>query len=353
LSCEKIWCNFYKMENTFHIQWHINDRCNLRCLHCYQDIFTSERELSFPSLKDIFENIREFLKEEKKLLVVDITGGEPFLHDDFFSLIEFLISSEVVKKVGIITNGFFLDKENLNFLERFKKIEIKISAEGVDKETYELFRGKGNFEKFVETCNLLKSTNLKKTLMFTLLESNFSEVKKLFDFIENFEFDRFVVERFIPWGRGRKIQNQVISLKNWMETVKILFKKTGVEEIWSEILPYRAFMVERLKGEYNLFGAPCIIGKDGCAVMPDGSVFPCRRFPLSLGNLKETQFSEIWRNSEILKNLREKKFLKGRCKICKINDCNGCRAIAYSLTGDFFEEDPLCFLKGMENGTYS
>lgn len=340
------------MENIFHIQWHINDKCNLRCLHCYQDIFTSERELPFSSLKEIFKNIKEFLEKEEKSLIVDITGGEPFLHKDFFQFIEFLNGLKIVKKVGIITNGFFLNRENLKFLENLRKTEIKISAEGVDKETYEIFRGKGNFEKFTEICNLLKTAGFKKTLMFTLLENNFLQTWKLFDFIEHFRFNRFVIERFIPLGKGRKIENLVISLENWIKTVKILFKKTGIEENFLLILPYRAFMIEKFEREYNLFGAPCIIGKDGCAIMPDGTVFPCRRLPFPVGNLRENSFSEIW-SSEVLKSLKEKKFLKGRCKICKINDCNGCRAIAYSLTGDFYEEDPLCFLKGIENETYS
>ena len=64
------------MENTFHIQWHITNFCNLRCRHCYQENFTPEKDISFGELKKIFRNVENFLKRENKKLVIDLTGGE-------------------------------------------------------------------------------------------------------------------------------------------------------------------------------------------------------------------------------------------------------------------------------------
>jgi len=103
-------------------------------------------------------------------------------------------------------------------------------------------------------------------------------------------------------------------------------------------------MVEIEKGNNYLYGAPCIVGKDGFAIMPDGDVYPCRRFPFKIGNLLQDEVRNIWKNSSVLNLLRKRENLKGRCRECKINDCNGCRALAYSVKGDFLEEDFLCFL---------
>ncbi|RKY32201.1 MAG: hypothetical protein DRP67_01310 [Candidatus Omnitrophota bacterium] len=330
------------MEKTFHIQWHITNFCNLRCRHCYQDDFSKMEDLPFFELKNIFKKIEKFLKENDMKLVLDITGGEPFLYEDFLPLIEYISSSTFVKKLGVITNGFFINERYIDIFLKYS-IELKISAEGVDRESYEYFRGKGNFEKFKRICEIIKESELQKTLMFTLLDINFPQIEKTFQFIEKYNFNCLVIERFIPWGMGRKIKEYLISGRNWVKTVEILFEKCGIEKDFSLILPYRAFMVKIENMKYNLYGAPCIIGKDGCAIMPDGAVYPCRRLPFKIGDLKNQELSDILK-SPVLKKMTDRKFLKGKCGKCEIEDCLGCRALAYSLKGDFLEEDPLCFL---------
>ncbi len=333
------------MKDTFHIQWHITNLCNLRCIHCYHDDFSKNQDRSPEDLKAMFLNISNFLQEENKDLVIDITGGEPFLYKDWKELFSYLYKNLCVKELGIITNGLFLDEEILNFLKDFPDTKLKISAEAFEKETFEKFRGKGNFEKFIKTINLLKEKNFEKTLMFTIMEQNVSEVEKLFHFIEEYKIKHFIVERFIPWGEGRKIISQVVSLENWIKTIKILLNKTGIEEDIYPLIPYKGFRVTKENGAFELYGSPCIVGTDGIAVMPDGSVFPCRRFPLKIGNLLKESLHDIWNNSQVLKKLRDRKNLKGKCLGCKIKDCTGCRALAFAMAGDYMAEDPLCMLK--------
>jgi len=296
----------------------------------------------------MFVNIRNFLQEENKDLVIDITGGEPFLYKEWKELFSYLYKSPCVKEAGIITNSFFLNEEILNFLEDFPETKLKISAEAFEKETFEKFRGKGNFEKFIKTMNMLKERNFEKTLMFTIMEQNVSEVEKLFYFIEEYNINHFIVERFIPQGVGRKITNQVVSLENWIKTIKILLSKTCNEDNLYPLIPYKGFRVTKENGAFELYGSPCIVGTDGIAVMPDGSVFPCRRFPIKIGNLLEESLYDIWNKSYVLKRLREKKILKGKCHGCKIKDCTGCRALAFAMTGDYMAEDPLCIFSSEE-----
>jgi MoaA/NifB/PqqE/SkfB family radical SAM enzyme len=76
--------------------------------------------------------------------------------------------------------------------------------------------------------------------------------------------------------------------------------------------------------------------------MPEGNVFPCRRLPITIGNLLETPLRQIWEESDLLGKLRKKKNLKGKCGTCGMRECRGCRSLAFSLTGDFLGEDPHC-----------
>ena len=329
--------------DTFHIQWHITDNCNLRCRHCYQNDFSPEKDLPLESLIFIFENISEFLKKENKKLVIDITGGEPFLHRYFWELVEHILNSKFLKSLGIITNGFLLNEEIIYTIEK-NMIKLKISAEGFEKEIYEFFRGK-NFDKFLKICEELKEVKTEKYLMFTLLEKNWEQIYKIFDFAEKYNFDGVIIERFIPYGLGEKLKDEIISFGKWILVTEFLHKFCNLEfDIW-DIVEYRGYMIKLKNGSYELYGSECIVGRDGVAVMPDGNVYPCRRFPLSIGNLLNEELSTIWKNSEILNKIRDKGNLKGKCKNCFIDNCYGCRALCYSISGDYLEEDPLCYLK--------
>jgi radical SAM protein with 4Fe4S-binding SPASM domain len=61
------------------------------------------------------------------------------------------------------------------------------------------------------------------------------------------------------------------------------------------------------------------------------------------GNVRERGFTEIWSTSPVLRNLRDRKKLKGRCGACEFNElCGGCRCRAQAAFGDYLQEDPSC-----------
>jgi radical SAM protein with 4Fe4S-binding SPASM domain len=151
-----------------------------------------------------------------------------------------------------------------------------------------------------------------------------------------------IIERFIPLGRGREVVNEVLSKEEWKEMIGMLQHFFSAEEDERSFLPYQAFQVSFGGEEPELLGAPCVIGVDGLCIMPEGSVFPCRRLPISIGNLLETPLKQIWEESEILEKLREKRNLKGRCGRCEMKECRGCRSLAFALTNDYLAEDPHC-----------
>ena len=329
--------------NTFHIQWHITDNCNLRCTHCYQSYFSPENDLPLESLIYVFENISEFLKQKNRKLVIDLTGGEPLLHKYFWELLEYILNSRFLETLGIITNGFFLNDEVIYRIEK-NMIKLKISSEGFEKKVYEFFRGK-IFEKFLKICERLKEIKTEKYLMFTLLEKNWEQIYKVFDFAAKYKFDGVIIERFIPYGIGEKLKNEVISFEKWALITDFLHKICNIELEIKDIVEYKGYMVKLDNGEWNLYGSECIVGREGVAIMPNGDVFPCRRFPVSIGNLLNEKLSFIWENSNILNKIRDKGNLKGKCKNCSVSNCYGCRALCYSIFGDYLEEDPLCYLK--------
>lgn len=64
---------------------------------------------------------------------------------------------------------------------------------------------------------------------------------------------------------------------------------------------------------------------------------------LKLGNIKKDNLEDIWINNKVLKELRDKNALKDSCSQCESRFiCGGCRARAYTITGDYLAGDPGC-----------
>jgi radical SAM protein with 4Fe4S-binding SPASM domain len=87
----------------------------------------------------------------------------------------------------------------------------------------------------------------------------------------------------------------------------------------------------------------CLAGTGVCFVSHEGKVFPCGYLPVTAGDVRTRDFAAVWRGSPVFAVLRDPELLEGKCGICDHRDvCGGCRARAYSETGDFLAEEPWC-----------
>jgi radical SAM protein with 4Fe4S-binding SPASM domain len=333
------------LKDSFYIQWHITNLCNLRCKHCYQDDFSKKGELDGAELKKVSDNLLTTIREWDQRACIHLTGGEPFLKPELFPLLSDLDQQTMVEELGIITNGLTIDQEIMQRLSGFSKLKkIKISLDGGDAKTNDSIRQKGTFDKVMRNLPVIKETGRFEILfMFTVMKRNFKNLPSLFKLCQDLSIDGLIIERFIPLGRGREIMGEVLSKEEWKEMIKMLLDFFPIGEEDYSFLPYQAFQISFDEKEPELLGAPCVVGVDGLCIMPEGNVLPCRRFPISIGNLLETPLKKIWEESDLLEELRKRENLKGKCGRCEMRDCRGCRSLALALTGDYHEEDPHCW----------
>jgi radical SAM protein with 4Fe4S-binding SPASM domain len=333
------------MKDSFYIQWHITNICNLHCQHCYQDDFSKKGDLDWSGLKKVSDNVISTLREWNKIACIHLTGGEPLLKPELFPLLNDLDQQSMVEELGIITNGLLVDREMMRRFSGFSKLKkIKISLDGGDAETNDSIRSKGTFDRVIQNLSYIKKTRRFEILfMFTVMKKNFKSLPSLFHLCQDMGIDGLIIERFIPLGRGKEITNEVLSQEEWKKMIGMLLDFFPTEEEDHSFLPYQAFQISFSGGETELLGAPCVIGRDGICVMPNGDVLPCRRFPISIGNLLTDSLYTIWEKSELLEKLRKKENLKGKCGSCARKECQGCRSLALALTGDYLEEDPHCW----------
>ncbi|MDP3184950.1 MAG: hypothetical protein Q8M58_06750, partial [Anaerolineales bacterium] len=76
-----------------------------------------------------------------------------------------------------------------------------------------------------------------------------------------------------------------------------------------------------------------------------GEIQPSGFLPVTAGIVREHDVVDVYRNSQIFKDLRNPDKYKGVCGACEYRDvCGGQRGRAYGITGDYLESDPACVL---------
>jgi radical SAM protein with 4Fe4S-binding SPASM domain len=342
---------------VFGFQWHITDRCNLRCKHCYQDNFLGLHELDLDGLKQVANKIMKTLAKWGKKGDIAITGGEPLVKTEMLPLVNYLNSADEVVSIDILTNGTLLDADIIKQIRRFDKIRcFQVSLDGASPVTNDSIRGKGSFEKALAGIRLLRENDIIVNVMFTLQRMNTRDVPLIIDLANVEGVSTLTIERMVPTGTGKNLMDQLLMPEEIREVFEHIsehaeqqIKETGSTSIsrsrplWVLCSHNRDPINANLPTEITL-GGICSIGLDGLCILPDATVLACRRLPIPIGNLKQDSIEKIWFTSDLLWQIRDKNNLKHKCESCKlIPQCSGCRAMAYAVTGDYLATDPQCW----------
>jgi len=235
----------------------------------------------------------------------------------------------------------------LKKISSFKKIKyLKISLESGDEKVNDAIRGRGNFKKVNENIPLiLEHTKKEIILMMTLAKYNLHTIPATLQFARKFNIKGIIFERFIPLGNGVKLEKQTLNSKEFEYAINTILKLANLDVKAKDLIPYRGFWLWTKKNHgAPLRGAPCNLGDESMALMPNGDVYPCRRFPLEVGNVLQQPFDEI---VEHLKKFSTKEIsprLLGKCKLCKVDNCAGCRALSLAIHKDYLHDDSHCLL---------
>jgi AdoMet-dependent heme synthase len=147
----------------------------------------------------------------------------------------------------------------------------------------------------------------------------------------------------VPTGRAIQIEDEALRVVEYEQTLARLMEKQ--KQVAIEIKPTCAPQFIRVadkKGIPLRFSKGCLAGISYCIISPTGNVQPCAYLDMPLGNVKEIPFDKIWREDEVLRQLRTMEY-QGKCGICDYKSrCGGCRARANYYNGDFMAEDTWC-----------
>ena len=332
-------------KEEFYFQWHFMNSCNLRCSHCYQEGYFFE-DLSWEKLLLIANQITNALRKWNMRGRISLTGGEPFLSPHLFPLIKYLEKSPEIKQFDILTNGTCITQDHIETLKSCRKLhQIQISIDGPVAEVHDRVRGFGTFDKVRKTIHLLRANQLEVSFMFTLMRKNMDYAIQVIDFAEECKVNAVTVERVTPCGHSS--MPDVLTAKEIKDIYEGITKRANSVTSSLTVRRLRPLWINTAhlnSVEHSNIGGFCPVGFTSLAILWDGTVLPCRRLNIPIGNILTDGLFKIWYDSDVLWTIRNKENLKGKCHGChNVERCGGCRAIAYEITGDYMGEDIQCW----------
>jgi MoaA/NifB/PqqE/SkfB family radical SAM enzyme len=286
--------------DSFGFQWHVTDRCPGKCRHCYQNRFDGGTELSLDALKGIADDIMESLAGVP--VTINVTGGEPLLYPGLFGLMEHLSSFDNLEELNIITATYGMD---LSVIEKLKSIpkltSVKVSLESDDPSINDDIRGRGYFDMASRNIKMLAGAGLPVMVIATLGKHNYRSVEGLCALAAGLGASGVIFERFVPvpGSRGMGLSGMALTSSEWDDILAAIIRAAGAgsEISIDDLLPYKAFCIEievgSIRSRFPVLGAPCCLGASSMALMPDGTVYPCRRFPEPIGKLPDDSMDGI------------------------------------------------------------
>ena len=161
----------------------ITDRCNLTCPTCYA--MSSPHYGRHRTVEEAEKMLDIIVANEGRPDVVQISGGEPTLHPDFFAILD-IARKKPIRHLMVNTNGIRIAKDR-EFARRLASympdFEIYLQFDSLKPEALERLRGKDLSDIRLKALEHLNELNLSTTLVVTLQKGvNDDEIGSIIEF---------------------------------------------------------------------------------------------------------------------------------------------------------------------------
>ncbi|HEY9003334.1 MAG TPA: radical SAM protein [Mucilaginibacter sp.] len=161
----------------------VTDRCNLSCPTCYA--MSSPTYGRHRTLEEIEQMLDVIVANEGKPDVVQISGGEPTVHPQFFEILD-IAKTKPIRHLMLNTNGIRIAKDEA-FAERLASympdFEIYLQFDSFKKEALEQLRGEDLRDVRRKAIEHLNKYNLSTTLVVTLQKGlNTDEIGEIIEY---------------------------------------------------------------------------------------------------------------------------------------------------------------------------
>jgi radical SAM protein with 4Fe4S-binding SPASM domain len=316
----------------FSVHLDLTYRCNERCVHCYLD-HQDYGEMSTAEMKNVLDQLAA-----AGTLFLTLSGGEIFLRQDFFELLEY--ARNLHFDVSLKTNALLITPERARMLKQFgvRKVQVSLySGEAAVHDAITLVPG--SLERSLEAIRFLKAQGMVVTVACPIMKQNVTAYRSVLALAEELNVPYVLDMTITPMidGNHSTVEHRVapeqllpilsdVSLNPKLRIGANACLPAADDSAVSSGMPLP-------DGGDDLC---CSAGHNTCYISPYGEVFPCVQLPLAAGNVRTHKFDDIWyRSPEMgrVNAIRESQLTF--CGTCAIRAyCERCPGLAMMEGGD-------------------
>ena len=316
----------------------------------YTEDFKNEvdNELNADAVIKKIEEILTGARQKNTTVSISFSGGDPFLFDGFYRVLDFCKGK--LNRIGILGNPNFVDVKSAQKLKDVGVSTYQISLEGPE-DINDALREKGSFKEALRAIKILNDVGIDSHVMMTISKTNHMYLEEVMDIADINHVKLFAFARLCASGEGKNLSDGIefdpntykMILYRYLEKHKRLLEK-GTKTYFGR----KDHLFTLLYSDIGLVPGSSEFHEKGCGVgsstsiLPDGTVYACRRFPSHVGNIKDENYWEVYNGEKMGEYKKFDEFVK--CSTCQLLEvCRGCPAVSYGLTNNFYEADPQCW----------
>ncbi len=276
----------------------ITSRCNARCEHCGSSCgdFVPKDEITGEEIKKVLRDVAAHY--DPKLVMLNITGGEPLVRKDLFELMDY--ATKLGFYWGMTTNGMLIDEEVVKKIVDTKMYSISVSIDGM-KELHESFRKvPGSFEKIIHGLKLMKECPSIGVLQVTTCvnKKNIDQLEDIYQLLKELGIKYWRIMEVDPIGRAKNNDDLLLDadgenkMFEFMKEKQLTQNEIRIDYGCAHYLGWNRDWL--IRGKPFICGAGTMVG----SVLSNGDIFVCpdvpRRPELIQGNVRKDSFVEVW-----------------------------------------------------------
>lgn len=236
-----------QIKSPLEISWHITSKCDMNCEYCFAP----------KNLPDSVKCENTILKELNKyrVLRVNISGGEPFLHPRLLKVLKQLKKNG--HWVSITTNGYIAG----NFINKVSSFvdQIMVSIDSLDKDELRRFKGSEKedlLEKVIQTiqkCSQFKIPVRTSTLITKRHHQNPKELETFVKKVREWGVTELSMIQFVPRGKAKYVKDKyALTNEEYFDIVEAYQNKFNTQSfriISRNLDRYKGYLVIQPNGD--------------------------------------------------------------------------------------------------------
>lgn len=346
--------------------WESTRACGLACAHCRAEAQSTPvpGELTTAEALAFIDSLAAF---ERPAPILVITGGDALMRPDLDELITHAKAAGVTVALSPSVTPLLTDGR----LAELRTLGVKVaslSLDGASAATHEGMRGiPGHLPATLDALERLRAHGFVVQVNTVVTPDNVGELPAIAKIVRDSGAGIWEVFFLVNVGRGSSMRelgpddNEDVCHFLYDASQYGFVVRTVEGPMFRRVVRWRedgrqaptgALYARLAAGLQQQLGPPTAPPKahtkgtrDGRGIVfvsATGDVYPAGFLPIPLGNVREQNIVDVYRDDPLLRRIRAAEFT-GKCGRCDYRElCGGSRARAFAATADALGEDPAC-----------